>query len=189
MNLRLAGMSADRTLDEHLFSSGFFGAARLAADPLGPMGTTPWRRPDDAWSDWWRFSAGVSILYGTLLAPRTLGFGGDAQLQWRRLTVAGEYLAQHLGETAAALPFQGAVLEPGVFAVAGRLEVVLRGAWYRAPSPAVAGSTDTLAAGGALTFFLRNAHLRFQAGAELRRTLDARLPDSGWAIMRLSLVL
>jgi hypothetical protein len=189
LNLRLAGMSADRWLDEHLLSSGFFGAARLGADPLGPMGTTPWRRPDDAWSAWWRFSAGVSVLYGTLLAPRTLGFGADAQLQWRRLTIAGEYLAQHLGASAAALPFQGAVLEPGVFAVADRLELVLRGAWYHQPSPADGGSADTLAAGGALTFFLRDAHLRFQAGVELRRTLDARLPDSGWAILRLSLVL
>jgi hypothetical protein len=189
LDLRLAGMSADRTIDEHVLSSGFFGAARLGADPIGPMGTTPWRRREDAWSDWWRFSAGVSVLYGTLLAPRTLGFGGDAQVQWHHLTVAGEYLAQHLASSAVALPSQGAVLEPGILVLGGRLELVARGAWYRQPAVAVASSADTLAAGGALTLFLRDAHLRFQAGAELRRTLDARLPDSGWAIMRLSLVL
>jgi hypothetical protein len=193
MNLRLAGMSADTSIDEHMFSSGFFGAARLGADPIGPMGVTPWRRrTDDPWYAWWRFSAGVSILYGTLLAPRTLAFGVDAQLQWRRATISGEYLGQHLGASEGALPAQGAVLEPGVYLVSERLELVLRGAWYHQPAAAPTApfaSTDTFAAGGALTYFSRAARLRAQAGFELRRTLDARLDDSGWAIMRLSLAL
>jgi hypothetical protein len=189
LNLRLAGMSADRSLDAELFSSGFFGAARISADPIGPMGTTPWRRsPADPWYCWPRFSAGVSILYGTLLAPRTLAFGADGQLQARRVTITGEYLAQHVGGGAAALPAQGADLEPGVFIIKERLELVLRGAWYRQPAPA-SGSTDTLAAGGALTFFARQGHLRVQGGLELRHTLDDRLPSSGWGIVRLSLAL
>jgi phosphate-selective porin O/P len=192
MNLRIAGMSADRFIDEHVLTSGFFGAARLGADPIGPMGVAPWRRrPDDPWYGWWRFSAGVSVLYGTLLAPRTLGFGGDAQLQWRRVTITGEYLAQHLAGSTVPLPSQGAVLEPGVFLISARLELVLRGAWYRQPAPPLAlpGSTDTMAAGGALTFFARDGHLRVQAGLELRHTLDARLADSDWAIIRATLLL
>jgi hypothetical protein len=191
LNLRLAGMSADRFIDEELFSSGFFGAARIGADPIGPMGTTPWRRsPADPWYCWPRFSAGVSILYGTLLAPRTLGFGADGQLQARRVTVTGEYLAQHLGGGTAALPMQGADLEPGVYIIKERLELVLRGAWYRQPAPLpTSGSTDTLAAGGALTFFARQGHLRVQGGLELRHTLEDRLPNSGWGIVRLSLAL
>ena len=206
MNLRLAGMSADTSLDEHLLTSGFFGALRIGADPIGPMGVAPWRRrdqagPNDPWSCWWRFSGGVSVLYGTLLAPRTLAFGVDGQVQWRRLTVTGEYLAQHLGhDDAAALPAQGAVVEPGVFLVRERLELVLRGSWYRQPlttaatatTPANAAATaeaDTLAGGGALTFFSRHTHLRVQAGLELRHTVDARLPDSGWAILRASVTL
>jgi hypothetical protein len=200
MNVRVAGMSADTLVDDQLLSSGFFGAARIGADPIGPMGVAPWRRrPDDPWYGWWRFSGGVSVLYGTLLAPRTLAFGGDAQLQVRRVTITGEYLAQHLASSPVALPAQGAVLEPGVFIIKERLELVLRGAWYRqsstpptdpaASAPAVARSADTFAAGGALTFLLRDAHLRLQAGAELRHTLDARLSDSGWAIMRVSFVL
>ena len=200
MNLRIAGMSADRSIDDAVLTSGFFGAARIGADPIGPMGVAPWlRRASDPWYAWWRFSAGVSVLYGTLLAPRTLGLGGDAQLQWRRVTITGEYLAQHLPESTSALPAQGAVLEPGVFLISERLELVLRGAWYRQlasappgaglPAPASVGSLDTLAGGGALTFFTREGHLRFQAGLELRHTLDARLADSGWAIMRATLVL
>jgi hypothetical protein len=195
LNIRLSGMSADRSIDDELFSSGFFGALRIGADPIGPMGSAPWRsvRPGDPWYCWPRFSAGVSVLYGTLLAPRTLGFGADGQLQARRVTVAGEYLAQHIGGDAAALPAQGAVLEPGVYAIRERLEVVLRGAWYRQPaapsSSASSGSTDTLAAGGALTFLARGAHLRVQGGLELRHTLGDRLPDSSWGILRLSLAL
>jgi hypothetical protein len=197
LNLRLAGMSADTSLDDRLFTSGFFGALRLGADPIGPMGVAPWRRgADDPWAGWWRFSAGVSVLYGTLLAPRTLAFGGDLQLQWRRVTVSGEYLAHHLATGPGPLPSQGAVLEPGVFIIRDRLELVLRGAWVHQPlaptadAPGVAsGAADTLAGGGALTFFLRDARLRLQAGAELRRTLDARLPSSGWAIMRATFVL
>jgi hypothetical protein len=191
MNIRISGMSADRTIDGELLSSGFFGAARISADPIGPMGTTPWRRRrDDPWYCWPRFSAGVSVLYGTLLAPRTLGFGADGQLQARRVTITGEYLGQHLGGSSAAVPSQGAVLEPSLYVVSQRLELVLRGAWYRQPAPAPAsGSTDTFATGGALTFFARDGHLRLQGGVELRRTLDGRLPTSSWGVVRLTLAL
>jgi hypothetical protein len=192
LNLRVAGMSADRNLDTGLASSGFFGAARLGADPIGPMGLTPWRRrTDDPWYGWRRFSAGVSVLYGTLFAPRTLALGADAQLQWRRVTVTGEYVGQHVAAARSVWPSQGAVVEPGIFIARERLELVLRGAWYEQPLTALTGATsaDTLAAGAGLTFFALDAHVRLQAGLELRRTLDARLPDSGWAIMRATLAL
>jgi len=189
LDVRAAFMSADTSVDGRLFGSGAFGALRLGADPIGPMGTTPWRRaPSDPWYNWWRFSAGVSVLYGTLVAPRTLGFGGDAQLQWRGVTITGEYLAHHLpSPSSPPLPSQGAVFEPGVFLVDQRFELALRGAWYH--EPGASGETDTLAGGGALTFFARDAHLRVQAGLELRRTLDHRLPDSSWGIIRATLAL
>jgi hypothetical protein len=195
--LRVAGMSADRSFDGELFSSGWFGAARLATEPVGPMGVAPWRRPaTDPWYGWWRFSAGVSALYGTLLAPRTLALGGDAQFQWRRVTVTGEYLGQHLPQ-GAGWAYQGADVEPGVFLIEERLELVARGSWYRRPAPptplAMPAQTDTLAAGGALTFFAREGHVRVQAGFEVRHTLDDRLPhlssNAGWGIIRLSLAL
>ncbi|HEV3030611.1 MAG TPA: hypothetical protein VG319_03165, partial [Polyangia bacterium] len=132
LDLHVTGMSADRSVDDRLFTSGYFGALRLSADPIGPVGTTPWRRrADDPWYGWWRFSGGVSVLYGTLLAPRTLAFGGDAQVQWRPLTVTGEYVGQHVAGGKAASTSQGAVVEPGVFLASERFELVLRGAWYR----------------------------------------------------------
>jgi hypothetical protein len=191
LNLRVAGMSADTSLDGRLFTSGTFGALRLGADPIGPMGVTPWRRrTDDPWYGWWRFSAGVSVLYGTLLDGRTLAFGGDAQLQWRRVTVTGEYLGEHLSAGRGGWAHQGAVIEPGVFLAPRRIELVLRGAWYRQPSDlALPSATDTFAAGAGLTLFGYHSHVRLQGGLELRRTPDARLPDSDWAIIRATYVL
>jgi hypothetical protein len=194
LNLRAAAMSADTSLDHRLLTSGAFGALRLGADPIGPMGVTPWRRRphvDDPWYGWWRFSAGVSVLYGTLLEAKTLGLGGDAQLQWRRVTVTGEYLGECLMTGRATWAHQGAVVEPGVFLAPRRIELVLRGAWYRQPSMAATppDATDTFSVGAGLTLFGYSDHVRLQAGLELRRTRDARLPDSDWGIIRATFVL
>lgn len=195
LRLRVAGMSADRILDSRMFDSGYFGALRLEAEPIGPMGVAPWRRsPADPWYGWCRFSTGVSVLYGTLLGPRALVLGVDGQLQWRRLTITGEYLAERdeTGAHAAQWPRQGAVVEPGVFVVRERVELVLRAAWYRSPddfTAAVGDRTDTFAAGGGLTLYTYAAHLRFQAAFELRRTPDAHLADSSWAILRATLTI
>jgi hypothetical protein len=194
LQLRIAAMSADTGLDHRLLTSGFFGALRLSADPIGPMGTAPWRRrSDDPWYDWWRFSAGVSLVYGTLLGPRTLAVGGDAQLQWRRVTVTGEYVGEHAFVGSGSWPRQGAVVEPGVFLWRERLELVLRGAWYRRLQEVTADpgdTTNTLAGGVGLTFFSRAAHVRLQAALEHRRTLDdAQASDSSWAIFRATLAI
>jgi hypothetical protein len=194
LNLRVAGMSADTTLDGDLFQSGLV-AARLSADPIGPMGVAPWRRStSDPWYGWWRFSAGASVLYGTLLAPRTLGLGGDAQLQWRRFTVTGEYVAEHLF-SGGGWPHMGAVVEPGIYLWSERLELVARGSWYRRPYAPPMGPaehpdhSDTFAAGGGLTLYAHDAQIRLQAAFETRRTRDALLADSNWAIFRLTFVL
>jgi hypothetical protein len=195
LNLRVAGMSADRTLDSDLIEKGFLVAARLGADPIGPMGVAPWRRStDDPWYGWWRFSAGASVLYGTLLSPRTLGLGGDAQLQWRRFTVTGEYVGDYL-TSGGGWPQMGAVVEPGIYLIRERLELVARGAWYRRPYDPPEGPkdhpdhTDTLAAGGGLTMYAHAAQIRLQAAFELRRTGDALLADSSWAIFRVTFAL
>ncbi|HTA19996.1 MAG TPA: hypothetical protein VK989_11920, partial [Polyangia bacterium] len=141
-----------------------------------------------------RFSAGVSVLYGTLLEAKTLGLGGYAQLQWRRVTVTGEYLAEHFstGGGASTWAHQGAVVEPGVFLAPRRIELVLRGAWYRQPAAittTTTDATDTFAVGAGLTLFGYSDHVRLQGGLELRRTRDARLPDSDWGIIRATFVL
>jgi hypothetical protein len=192
LNLRVAGMSAATTLDSNLFDSGYLGAMRLGSDPIGPMGVAPWRRGaklDDPWYGWWRFSGGLSVLYGTLLAPRTLGLGGDAQLQWRRFTLTGEYIGEYL-TSGGGWPHQGAVLEPGLFVWRQRLELVARGAWYRRPSAVDPDErTDTFAAGGGLTVFALDARVRLQAAFEARRTRGALLADSHWAIFRVTFAL
>jgi Phosphate-selective porin O and P len=202
LDLRAAFMSADTSVDHRMFTSGYLGAFRLGADPIGPMGTQPWRRltghehapPADPWYGWWRFSGGVSFLYGTLLGPHTLALGGDAQLQWLRFTVTAEYLGQHAfaGDAQGTWPHQGAVLEPGVFVMPERLELVLRGAWYREPYVLTAiptDTTDTLAGGAGLMFYAHKAQVRLQAAFELRRTVDALASDSHWAILRATFAL
>jgi hypothetical protein len=195
LDIRAAFLSADTSIDGHLFTSGALAAVRLGADPIGPMGVTPWRRRvDDPWYGWWRFSAGVSVIYGTLLAPKTLALGGDAQLQVRRFTMTGEYLGEHASDAAArgAWPRQGAVVEPGIVVLRERLEIVLRGAWLREPYGLTANptdTTDTLAGGAGVTVLAHDARVRLQAAFELRRTVDALLPDSHWAILRATLTL
>jgi hypothetical protein len=197
MRLQGAFLSADPGLDERLATSGFFGALRLSADPVGPMGVAPWRRrANDPWYGWWRFSAGVSLLYGTLLGPRNLGAGADGQFQWRRFTATGEVLflrggAGHDRRT-------GAVVEPGVFVWPERIELVLRAAWYRrapGPTPAPGGApaaeaSDTFAAGAGLTFISRDGKARLQAALERRHAPDApALRDTNWAIIRATLAI
>jgi hypothetical protein len=173
LQYRGAVMGGDPALDR-TFTGGALVALRLAAEPIGPMGVAPWRRrpqdQDDPWYAWWRFSAGASVLYGTLLEPRTLAAGGDAQLQWRRFTVTGEYVFTH----APAGNRQGTSLEPGFFLVRNRLEVVARGAWSQLRGAA---------GGAAVTLYATGGHLRLQAGFE--RGQDA----IGWAIARASLSL
>jgi hypothetical protein len=163
--------AASRTLDRDLFARGAFAAARLAAEPIGPVGTMPWRRPStDPWYDWFRFAVGASILYGTLLEPSTLGAGADASAQWRRMVVTGEYLFQH----APSGDRQGAVVEPGITALTGRLDVTARAAWQRA------AGADGWSGGLALTAYAREPALRVQLGVE------RRAPESYIAILRLT---
>jgi hypothetical protein len=185
----VAFMAADPNLDGHLFSRGAFVAARLAAEPIGPVGVTPWRRPaTDPWNDWFRFSVGASILYGSLVEPRTTEAGGDFQAQWRSLAVTGEYIYAH----APSGTEQGAVLEPGVNlprvrlldfgndrGLFGRhLGIVARGDWRRA------AGVDQWGAGAALTSFLWDPNVRLQLGFE-RRTAASVISD--WAIVRLAI--
>lgn len=196
LNLRIAGMSADTTLDRNLFTSGYLLAGRLSADPIGPMGVAPWmgntQSDKDPWYPWWRFSAGVSVLYGTLLTPDTLGLGGDAQLQWRRFTMTAEYVGEHLFSEGGSWPRQGAVVEPGAFVWRQYLELVLRAAWYRRPLDTTADPgdrTDTIATGAGLTLLLHQAQVRLQAAYETRTTRNGLLPDSSWAIFRATFTL
>ena len=187
---RAAFLSADTALDRHLAGAGGFGAARLWAEPLGPVGSTPWRRdPRDPWYGWFRFAAGVSVLYGTLAAPRTLAVDPDFQAQWRNLVVTAEYLfaVRYASgtEVAPGSTEQGAVVEPGVTLASRHLDLVARADWERA------GGADLWGAGAGLTAYGPDPRLRLSAGFEHRwgqALTPGYGPGSYWAIVRLTVV-
>jgi hypothetical protein len=174
-----AVMSASRFLDEDLFNRGALAAVRLAAEPIGPVGVTPWRRaPDDPWTDWFRFRHGVSFLYGTLFEAKTIGAGMDLSAQWRRFSATSEYIFMH----APSGNQQGAVIEPGVSVIARRIDVVARGEWQRA------ASANGWATGAALTLYAPDPRARLQLGFE-RRTGPQPLPAASYALARLTFAL
>lgn len=171
-----AVMSASRFLDGDLFDRGALLAARLVAEPIGPVGVTPWRRPrDDPWTDWFRFRHAVSFLYGTLAEPRTVGAGMDLSAQWRRFVATSEYVFVH----APSGNRQGAALEPGVTLGARRLDLVARGSWERT------GGANGWSAGGAVTAYGPDPRARLQVGFE-RHLGAASLAAANYAIARLT---
>jgi hypothetical protein len=187
---RAAVMSPDPVLDSQLFAHGVLVAGRLVAEPLGPVGLTPWRRAEsDPWYGWFRFAAGLSVLYGTLAGPRTLAFDPDFTAQWRSFVVTAEYLfSVRYAEGVAIVPGsteQGAALEPGVTLLGRRLDLVARGSWERA------ASANVWAAGAALAAYAPDPRLRLNAGFERRWTQPAAPGGGGgsyWAIVRLAIV-
>jgi hypothetical protein len=175
----VAVMSASRTLDDEVFNRGALVAVRMAAEPIGPVGTRPWRRaPDDPWTDWFRFRHGVSFLYGTLFEAKTIGAGMDLSLQWRAFVATAEYIFMH----APSGDRQGAVFEPGVTLFARRVDVVARGEWERA------AGANGWGGGGALTFYVADGRARLQAGAE-RRTGPGPAGTATTALLRLTFAL
>jgi hypothetical protein len=169
-------MSSSLTIDGDLFDRGTMVVARVGAEPIGPVGVTPWRRPvDDPWTDWFRWNHNVSFLYGTLLEPRTLGLGTDAAIQWRRFVTTVDYMFIH----APSGDHQGVVAEPGLTLGARRLDVVARGTWERA------GGANGWGGGAALTLYAPDVRARVQAGFE-RRTGPGGLGTATYALLRLT---
>jgi hypothetical protein len=195
---RVAVMSADPVLDRNLFDDGLLVAGRLSAEPLGPVGLVPWRRsPADPWYDWFRFAAGLSILYGKLAAPSTFAIDPDFTAQWRSFVVTAEYLYAARYDGTAVLPGsmqQGAALEPGVTLLGRRLDLVARGDWERATRPSVPGTApeavNVWGIGAGLTAYAPDPRLRLNAGFERRWTQsaspDTPTPSSYWALVRLT---
>jgi hypothetical protein len=191
---RAAVMSAAPVLDGELFGHGVLLAGRLVAEPLGPVGLVPWRRAaTDPWYDWFRFAAGLSVLYGTVAGPSTLALDPDFTAQWRSLVVTAEYLfSVRYASGATVVPgstAQGAALEPGVTLLGRRLDLVARADWERAAGINVWG------VGAGLTAYGPDPRLRLNAGFERRWTqpTPSGAPagaDGGsyWAIVRLAIV-
>lgn len=173
-----AVVSSSRTIDGDgdLFDRGAMVAARMAAEPIGPVGTTPWRRPSsDPWNDWFRFRHGISFMYGTLYEAKTIGAGMDLSAQWRRFSGTSEYIFVH----APSGNQQGAVFEPGVTLGPRRVDVALRGEWQRA------AAVNGWGVGGAITVYARDPRARVQAAFQ-HTTGPAPLPAATSALARLT---
>jgi hypothetical protein len=185
---RAAVMSAAETIDSQLFQHGILFAGRLVAEPIGPVGLTPWRRPaSDPWTDWFRFAAGLSILYGTVEAPNTFAIDPDFTAQWRIFVVTVEYLYAARYDGTVILPGtmqQGGAIEPGLTLLERHLDLVVRSDWERTAGVNVWG------VGAGLTAYGPDPRLRLNAGFEVR-TPSYTATDNGsyWAIIRLAVVL
>ncbi len=190
---RAAILSADRTIEGHLFDAGFLAAGRVVAEPLGPVGLRAWRRgADDPWYGWFRFAAGLSVQYGTAPAPRTLAIDPEFTAQWRRLVVTAEYFIStrlQSGTSFQKTGAQGGVLEPGITCLAQRLDVVARAEWERTPGTMMWG------AGAAVTAYAPDPRARLTAGLERRwshsdGTVAVPVPPSAyWVILRLTVAI
>jgi hypothetical protein len=184
---RAAVMSAAPVIDDQLFDHGLLIAGRLVAEPVGPVGLIPWRRPaSDPWTDWFRFAAGLSVLYGTVAAPNTFAIDPDFTAQWRTFVVTAEYLYAARYNGTVILPGtiqQGGAIEPGVTLFDRHLDLVARWDWERA------GGANVWGAGAGLTAYGPDPRLRLHAGFEVR-TPSYTGADNGsyWAILRLAVV-
>jgi hypothetical protein len=183
---RAAILSADQAIDGHLFGRGYVAAGRIVAEPLGPVGLTPWRRGrQDPWFGWFRFAAGLSVLYGTLAAPQTLALDPEFTAQWRHLVLSAEYLLSMRVAPGASFHdtgAQGMAVEPGLSAAHGRRILVARGDWQRA------GGTTTWGVGAAATFYAPDPRVRLTAGFE-QRWSSATPASTSWAILRLTIAI
>lgn len=176
----VGGYSAAPVFGADFRNGGSLLVARLATEPLGPMGVAPHlRRRDDPWYGWWRISGGASGFYATLPGSNEFGVGGDGQFQRGRFCVTGELLWSRR----ASADRLGFTLEPGVFIIADRLEVVARAEWLddQLGAPSVA---DGWGASLGATFFSPTARARLQAAGTIRRASVDSDRASAWALIR-----
>lgn len=155
---------------------------RLNAETVGPLGLAPQlRRTTDPWYRWWRFSVGLSAFHATLPGANEMGLGGDGQFQWARFLFTGEVLWTH----STAVDRVGFTLEPGVFLVADRLELVARAEWMN-DDVGPTTPADAWGAGLGATFYSASRRARLQAAYTLRQaaTDPGAGRTAGWAVLR-----
>ena len=176
----LGSYSAAPTFGLDFAGGGALYVLRLSGEPVGPLGVAPHlRRHDDPWTAWWRFSAGLTLIYGQLPGANEFGLGGDGQFQWSRLCVTGELLwtrrdtNDRIGFTA----------EPGVFLWPDRVELVARIEWLN-DDVGPRSPVDAWGASLGATFFSAARHARLQAAYTLRRPGAGDQTVTGWAVVR-----
>jgi len=179
----LGAYSASPSFGAGFRDGGTLLVLHLNAETVGPLGLAPQlRRSTDPWYRWWRFSVGLSAFYATLPGANETGLGGDGQFQWARLLVTGEVLWTHTTD----LDRVGFTVEPGVFVVADRLELVARAEWM---NDDVGPTTPADAWGTALgaTFYSAGRRFRLQAAYTLRHAATSYSgtgTTAGWAVVR-----
>ena len=182
------GYSVSPTFGSDFRDGGTLLLLHLAAEPVGPLGVAPQlRRTSDPWYGWWRFSVGLSAFYATLPGANETGLGGDGQFQWARFLFTGEALWTH----APAMDRVGFTLEPGVFVVADRVELVARVEWM---NDGVGPVTPADGWGGALgaTIYSASRRFRLQAAYTLRHAATGAPGagrTAGWAVVRATFTL
>jgi len=179
----LGGYSASPSFGADFRDGGTLLVLRLDAETIGPLGLAPQlRRSTDPWYRWWRFSVGLSVFHATLPGPNETGLGGDGQFQWARFLFTGELLWTHT----TSVDRIGFTLEPGVFVVADRLELVARAEWM---NDTIGPVTPADAWGTALgaTFYSASHRMRLQAAYTLRHAATGNPgtgDTAGWAVLR-----
>jgi hypothetical protein len=180
------GYSAAPVFGSTFRDGGSLLVGRLAVEPLGPVGLAPdLRRRDDPWYGWWRFSIGVSTFYATVPGANEAGLGGDGQLQWARLCLTGELLWTRRD----ASDRLGFTIEPGLFLVPDRLEVVGRFESFHdqlgTDSPVDSWGVTL----GVTGFATSDRHARLQAAYTIRGAPVGIDRTASWAVVRATFTL
>ena len=124
---------------------GMLIAARLVAEPIGPVGNTVSTRGDPAlWRDHLRFAINASILYEYIGGASNYALAADGALHWGPVGLAGEYVfASHTTVEAPVrlLPYpapqrQGMWLEAAVMLWRPWIEAAARYDWLDDPAQA-----------------------------------------------------
>jgi hypothetical protein len=126
-------------------AGGLLIAARLVAEPIGPVGNTVSTRGDPAyWRAKPRFAVNASILYQYANGNSNYALAGDGAAHWGPVGIAGEYVfASHTTVEAPVrhLPFpspqrQGVWVETAVMLWRPWIEVAARYDWFDNPQQA-----------------------------------------------------
>ena len=186
LRYRAAAMNTAPELAASWASAGALFVGRVDAEPVGPVGVTPWLRPaSDDWWSWWRFAVGASGFYTSVAGAdgNRWGAEGDLQLQWKRLALAAEGL--WVGPETQR---RGGYVEPGVYLWLDRLEVTGRFEIYD-EKPAATPASQTWATTLGATFLSVDRRVRLQAAYAHRHERSGPQIANDWVVLRAAFVL
>jgi hypothetical protein len=148
---------------------GALVGGRVEVEPFGPVGRTlSADDPDNPWYPRPRAAVGASFWDGEGGAENLTMWAADAAFKMGPLALDAEYLYDREKPTPMReLVRQGAWVEAGAFAIAGRLEVVARGEWLGLPAGA-ALTTPAVAFSPGVRYVDRARGLRVSLATQIR---------------------